>query len=78
MGALNSAIISRNLYCNALKETNLSIKADNAVCPDVSLDCVIVCHCSLDMKEIENAVRSIEADGLLWGACKYNPNGVHH
>ncbi len=23
------------------------------------------------MKEIENAVRSIVADGLLWGACKY-------
>jgi hypothetical protein len=23
------------------------------------------------MKEIENAVRSITADGLLWGACEY-------
>ena len=23
-----------------------------------------------DMKEMEKLVRSIEADGLLWGACK--------
>ena len=27
--------------------------------------------CATDMKEIENAVRSITADGLLWGACKF-------
>ena len=26
--------------------------------------------CIVDMKEIENAVRSIERDGLLWGACE--------
>lgn len=24
-----------------------------------------------DMKEMENAVRKIETDGLLWGACKF-------
>ena len=24
-----------------------------------------------DMQEMERSVRSIEADGLLWGACKY-------
>ena len=24
-----------------------------------------------DMKEMEKLVRSIEADGLLWGACKF-------
>lgn len=24
-----------------------------------------------DMKEMENAVRSIQMDGLIWGACKY-------
>ena len=25
---------------------------------------------SIDMKEVEKLVRSIEADGLLWGACE--------
>jgi len=24
-----------------------------------------------DMKEMENTVRKIETDGLLWGACKF-------
>ena len=24
----------------------------------------------VDMKDIENAVRSVKADGLLWGACE--------
>lgn len=26
-----------------------------------------------DMKEMENAVRKIETDGLVWGACKFPP-----
>ena len=30
-------------------------------------DCIIS---SLDMKEMEHLVRSISADGLLWGACE--------
>ena len=35
---------------------------------NVTCVCFVVCA---DMKEIEAAVRSVQADGLLWGACKY-------
>ena len=26
-----------------------------------------------DLKKMEECVRSIEMDGLLWGQCKFNP-----
>ena len=31
------------------------------------------------MAEVEKLVRSVEADGLLWGACKYmyTKSGLH-
>ena len=32
--------------------------------------CCCVCFFVLDMAEIEKAVRSVVADGLLWGACE--------
>ena len=32
--------------------------------------CCCCCCVCLDMAEIEKAVRSVVADGLLWGACE--------
>ena len=42
--------------------------------PNLSIIIISVCFMNLspflDMAEVERLVRTIEADGLLWGACK--------